>query len=75
LIADGDGDRVVIVPMQDDGVTGVHTHVKDIYVVIMKGNMVMWFVVHANDPREIDTGRLGNSGKRQQPDRQKPRKF
>jgi hypothetical protein len=60
LIADGDGNRVVIMPVHRNRIAGSDLHVKDIYVAIMQGKMVMGFVVHANELGGLDIGTLGH---------------
>lgn len=64
LIANGDGNCVVIVPVNDDGIAGIYADAKDIYIVIMKGKMVMGLVVHANELGEDHTGNLSPCGRR-----------
>jgi hypothetical protein len=64
LIANGDCNGVVIMPVYRNRIAGPNLDFKNIYIVIVKGKMVMRFVVHANDRGNVETGSLGQKGKR-----------
>ena len=54
LVADGYGDGVLIVAMQNDGIAGRHFHIKDLHIIVVQGEMMVWLVVHCGNG-----GRLG----------------
>ena len=52
LIPNREGNRVILMSVHRDGISGNDFHFKDIYVVVMKNKMMVRFLVHANDARQ-----------------------
>lgn len=59
LLADCDGDRVLVVTMQKDGIAGRHFDRKHFHIVIVKCEMRMRLLVHRDDCGKVSNKRPG----------------
>ena len=53
LIADGDSDRILVVAVQNDRISGRNFHLKHLQIIIVQGEMVVRLLVHGNDIRSL----------------------
>jgi hypothetical protein len=51
LFADGNGDRILVVPMEYDRIPGRNFHLEHLYVIVLESEMVVRLLVHRNDRR------------------------
>jgi hypothetical protein len=53
LIANGDGNRIVVMPVQNDGIARRDLNVEDLKETIFHHQMMMWFLVYGDYRRRL----------------------
>jgi hypothetical protein len=67
LIADGDGDRIVVIPVQNDRIARRDHNIEDLKEAIFHHQVMMWFLVHGDYGRRLGgdwQGQKTESGKK-----------